>query len=121
MNKILSISLFLCIFLTACSQKSTTHVVAHSQPIPIVHPTKPRPVIIREVNVKVLEKSQVEEKIKQSEATGERFAIMTISPDSFENLGLNLADIIRYIQQSQAIIEYYRRIEMTISEDSNND
>ena len=69
----------------------------------------------------VITKDNINEKIEELEAQGFEFVLFALTPQGYQNLSINIADLRRYIQQQNAIIvtlkEYYESPQKT-SEDS---
>ena len=59
----------------------------------------------------VITKDNINEKIKEFEAQGYEFVLFGLTPQGYQNLSINIADLRRFIQQQNAIVitlkEYY--------------
>lgn len=69
----------------------------------------------------VITKDNINEKIEELNAQGSEFVLFALTPQGYQNLSINIADLRRYIQQQNAVIftlkEYYESPQKT-SEDS---
>lgn len=89
----------MCLFLTACT-KIVEVPIPVKTPIHIHKPTKIEPLNPREVNFQV-----VSTKEPSTYINDKSYVALTIK--DYENLSLNLNDIIAYIKKQNAVIIYY--------------
>ena len=114
MNKLI-IALLAVVFVAGCSGHQRTvkeiDIVKNVRPIEVLHPPLPEGVTWEEVQIVVLTPEVMRDLLRKFE-TGELnegdlvFAAMT--PDGYEHLAVNLAEIKRYIEDQRAVIMYYR-------------
>lgn len=101
------IALVACLFLiSGCSildKKRTT--IVKQEPFMLVHPSSPDEVTMREVKWKVLTPEIAE---RMLETDKDKFVFIALTPDHYENLSLNMQEIIRYMKEQKQIIFYYR-------------
>ena len=94
----------LCVFLVGCGADSL-HIDTAPVKISIIQPTAPAPVSMLPVEFKVINKTNQNSQLPELLSNNSAFIAMTAR--DYENLSLNLADIVRYIKQQQGIIKYY--------------
>jgi hypothetical protein len=101
--------LVVCLLATACApgvqELKTTTVQVET-----IAPPMPRPIQIETFEVEILEKEQLRKMIQESDQKNQSLYITTISSQSVANLMRNISETIRYIEQSQAVIEYYQQL-----------
>jgi hypothetical protein len=76
--------------------------------IKYIHPAPPAPLALRDIQWRVLNAEELE-KYLEANREGE-LALFALETRGYESLALNMQEIIRYIREQQAIINYYRRI-----------
>lgn len=74
--------------------------------IQYIHPAPPAEMTLREVKWRVFNKEELEKYIEENE--GIEFALFALETEEYEDLALNMQEIIRYIQEQKGIIIYYR-------------
>lgn len=80
------------------------------QPIPVFHPPLPNSIGWQEVEWKVLTPAIMKEMLDQIEAGQQpTFVFYGLTPDGYRALSENVADIQRYIKQSNTLLMYYRK------------
>lgn len=106
MKKYLVIPLLLA--LTSCASTQIQTVYRYSErPVPVEPQTQP--VNMRDVQWKVLTKTELAAIVKEQEANPDpNFALFALTPKGFEALSSNLVDINRFMQEQNEVIEYYR-------------
>jgi hypothetical protein len=67
----------------------------------------PRPIKLNDVRWYAITSDNVEEFLFEYERKNGAVAVIATSVIGYENLSLNLSEIKRYIEQQQAIIDYY--------------
>lgn len=93
-----------CMLLAACGSQSLT-VTTQAAKLTVAKPIEPTPLQMLPIDFKVMNKTNQEEQIKQLLIDNESFVAITVR--DYENLRINLSDVLRYIQQQQAMIKYY--------------
>lgn len=81
-------------------------------PIPIAHPTLPRPIDLKDPRWYVVSDSNVDdflEEIKEQNNGQVVFVAMTIK--DYELMAYNMQEIRRYINQTKEVILYYRTLD----------
>jgi hypothetical protein len=71
------------------------------------HPAPPPQMVMREVKWTVLNREQLENFLADN--PGE-FAFFILTDKGYENLSLNMQEIIRYISEQKEVMLYYRRL-----------
>lgn len=113
MSKLFALALI--VFVSGCSLFGGTKpadpvkVENRVRPIPVFHPPLPEGVTWQEVKWKVLTPETMREYLNDLE-NGEApvLAFYALTPEGYRALSENVADIQRYIQQSNALLVYYR-------------
>lgn len=105
MNKIALI--FSISLLSACGG---ANINVKSDPVErvIIHPAPPAEMTLREVEWKVLNKERLEELLEEG---GDDIVFFALTTENYEDLGLNMQEIIRYIREQKDIIIYYRKLD----------
>lgn len=111
------LSLLLASNLIGCaSGEIVTRTIIKGQDIPLrVHP---RPVKLNDVKWYAITSDNIEEFVAEYEERNGPFAVIATSVIGYENLSINFAEIKRYIEQQQAIIDYYES-QVTMNNDIN--
>jgi hypothetical protein len=79
------------------------------QPIPVFHPPLPETVTWQEVEWKVLTPETMQEYLDAyDEGAARAMVFYGLTPEGYRALSENVADIQRYITQSNALLLYYR-------------
>ena len=91
------------------------------QPIPVFHPPMPREINWLEVEWRVWTPELMQEyldKIERGEAPAQVYYGVTTR--TYESLSMNMADIERYLKDTRALLEYYRKnlVEIVIEENT---
>jgi len=114
MNKSLAV-LTLVLLTSGCSLFHSAvrpvEVEKRVQPIEILHPPLPDPLVWEKVEWKVLTVDQMREIIKlvDSGKLTERNAVFfAVTPEGYEHLSLNMAEIKRLIEGQKSVIMYYK-------------
>lgn len=92
--------------LSACTTTDRIEVSTVEEQLNISIVDRPRPLNLNDVNFRVVSAANLEEFVREYE-NGNDQAWFMISPRDYENLALNLAELRRYIRQSNEIIVYY--------------
>lgn len=108
LKQLLIINIFF-LFLAACSTINPLTVTKIETKIDIPIQSHPSPVVTREVYFYVVNGENFENFKKRFEQENGQFVFYAISPKDYENLALNMNDIIRYLKQQKAIIVYYEK------------
>lgn len=98
----------LTLLLSGCAGrlKVAPPILVEAAPEQKIRLTRPDPMVLRELEWFVYSQKNIELLRKKVEDT----ALLCLVPRDYEDLGLNLADIVRYIQQLQAMIEGYEKL-----------
>lgn len=96
------------LLLTSCGLFTrNVEVTANSDDPIVIHPNPPDQVSLREVEWVVLNRERLEELL--SENPNQEIVLFALSAKGYENLSLNMQELLRYIQDQKNIILYYRR------------
>jgi hypothetical protein len=98
--------LILLAFLTACTKPESLDTSSI-----ILPPPSPEPIVTRSVEFKVINAQTLESIDTQSTSW------YALNSKNYENLAYNMQEILRYLKQQQAVIEYYE----TTTNTSNTD
>ena len=82
-----------------------SRTIVKKQEIPLR--AHPRPIKLNDVRWYAITSDNVEEFLLEYERKNGAVAVIATSVIGYENLSLNLSEIKRYIEQQQAIIDYY--------------
>ena len=97
------------ILLTGCSRTPETEVVLQTeyqkQNIPIQE--RPKKVVYPPVDWYVVTEENLEEFVQRINDDTGNSVFFAVTPKGYENLAIGIADLRRYIKDSQAIIGYY--------------
>lgn len=94
--------------LVGCSNWNPTRTTrVYERPV-ILHPPKPDPANIRDVEWKVWNRESLEKVLEESDPNDKKFSFFVLDAKNYENLSLNMQEIIRYIEEENAIIRYYQ-------------
>ena len=102
---LLFISLFL---LPGCGllKKDITVTAEIEEPI-FIHPAPASSMIMKEVEWTVMNPDRIKE-LAKSLGPDDKVALFVLSAQGYENLSMNMAEIMRFIKDQQAIILYYK-------------
>lgn len=112
MNKLLLLPI-VAVLLSGCSvfwkKEQPVEFEKRIQPIPVFHPPLPEAITWQQVEWKVLTPETMEEYLNDYRA-GEAPARVYygLTPEGYRALSENVADIQRYISQTNSLLEYYR-------------
>jgi len=99
--------LILCLIIAGCAAPPIKIDTIPIEPV-IIQPAPPARLTMLPVNLIVVNKANQESQLKTIFSNDDSF--VAINMQSYENISLNFADITRYIQQQQDIIDYYKTI-----------
>jgi hypothetical protein len=103
-TKLLLASLF-AIALTGCTTPDVTVKADPVKPV-LIHPAPPPAMTMRKLEWRVYNRQQLEEILRTN--PGE-VIIVGLTPKGYENLTVNMQEIIRYIKEQKEVIIYYRK------------
>jgi hypothetical protein len=112
---------FLCLVLlvAACGPDTKTlEIQTSSAKITISEPPSPRELVMQPINVNVITQENFQELAAQLQ-TDPKSVFLMMTPNDYESLASNVAELRRYIAQQAAIVQYYRNIIKTITTSSN--
>ncbi len=123
MNKIIVLTLIVllggCSWFGGAKPLPPVEIEKRIQPIPVFHPPLPEEVTWQEVKWKVLTPETMAEYLKDlEEGNAPVTAWYALTPESYRALSENVADIQRFIVNSNALLVYYREnlIEIVIEQ-----
>lgn len=99
--------LMLTTLISACTTTQTIPVPVGDNKCNIIHPEKPRAVYMDEVKIKVLSNKDLEKMASESKDSD---MFYFISGGDYAALVKNVAEIKRFISQTNDVMEYYRSI-----------
>lgn len=104
MKKFFFTTAILVVILQACSPQPTVITQQKLVDSPqIVIPPRPKPIEVLDVNFDVLSKEEVIQIVQSEDFKN----LLSLSPQEYENLVLNLQDTQRYVDSLERIIDYY--------------
>ena len=95
------------VLLTSGCQGVRIFATPPEEPI-VIHPPPPPAVVMRDVEWTVYNRERLEELL--AENPNKEIVLITLTPRGYENLSLNIADVLRYVREQKEIILYYRRL-----------
>ena len=93
--------------LVACGHKQMDIKATPEEKI-VIHPAPPPQLNMREVKWVLFNREKIEQMLK--EYPDQEIVLFALSAKGYENLALNLDDIIVYLDDQKDIIIYYRRL-----------
>lgn len=107
----------LCLLLAACGSENAISFTTKSTELTVTKPQDPVALQMMPVDFLVVNKTNQTE---QTQALfGENDSFIALRIRDYENLRVNLSDVLRYIRQQQAVIKYYQ--DMTQKQDDKNE
>lgn len=108
----------LCLSLVSCGPNvKELEIKTSNTKITVSEPPSPRELVISTLNVNVVTAENFKELEAQLKADPKSvFLVMT--PSDYENLASNIAEMRRYMLQQGAIVQYYRDMVKTITQDT---
>lgn len=103
MKNILIISCLL--LLSACGHDKMNIKADPVEPI-VIHPPVPDQLQLREVKWTVFNRAKLEQLL--ADYPNQEIVLFALSAKGYENLSLNMAEIIRYLKEQKGVIIYYR-------------
>ncbi len=107
----LLITVAMAAMLSACAttppEKPPIPQVQPTEQVMVIHPNPPPGLNMRDVKWRVLNRAQLENLLK---TTAGDFVIYGMTVQNYENLSLNLQEVIRYIEEQKEMIIYYRKL-----------
>ena len=94
------------LFLTACG--GTKHINIKAEPVKpvIIHPAVPAQLQMRKVEWTVFNRKKLEKLL--ADYPDQEIVFFTLSAKGYENLSLNIGEIIRYLKEQKNVIIFYR-------------
>jgi hypothetical protein len=81
--------------------------VQPTEQVMVIHPAPPPGLNMRDVKWRVLNREQLEYLLKTTQGD---FVMYAMTVKNYENLSLNLQEVIRYIEEQKEMIIYYRKL-----------
>lgn len=94
------------LFLTACSGSKDINIKAEPVNPIIIHPVIPAQLQMRKVEWTVFNRKKLEKLL--ADYPDQEIVFFTLSARGYENLSLNMGEIIRYLKEQKNVIIYYR-------------
>jgi hypothetical protein len=91
--------------LSACETTGTNIVAEPVKPV-LIHPAPPPGMTMRKLEWRVFNRQQLEEILSTTDG---EVIIVGLTPKGYENLTVNMQEIIRYIREQKEVIIYYRK------------
>lgn len=103
MRNILVIGIML--LLSACGGGKINVQATPEEPI-VIHPPVPDQLQLREVKWTVFNRAKIEQLL--ADFPNQEIVLFALSAKGYENLSLNVAEILRYLKEQKGVIIYYR-------------
>lgn len=113
-GKILSL-LAASLLLTNCATTTPPTTVYVDRAIPIK--VRPRPLNLQKVEAHAISDKNLEDYLNANMARNGSIAFIAFDVRYYENLSINLQEILRYLRQQTALIEYYEGLAQKDSDD----
>jgi len=115
-HKLGLLGLLMCLFISACGPDvKKLEIQTATTKITVQEPTAPRELVMQPINVNVI----TNENFKDLEAqlkSDPKSVFLVLTPNDYESLASNVAELRRYIAQQSAIVQYYRDVVKTLSQ-----
>jgi len=95
------------LFLASCAFTREVEVTADTEDPIVIHPNPPDQLALKEVEWLVLNRERLEQIL--AENPDQDVVLFALTAKGYENLSLNMQELLRYVQDQKAIILYYRR------------
>jgi hypothetical protein len=115
LRKLQIIPLLAIILLTSgCFGSKIVDVKADPVERTIIHPNVPDQLSMRKVEWTVFNRAKIEKLLK--DYPDQEIVLFALSAKGYENLSLNMAEVIRYLKEQKNVIIYYRGAFLTAEE-----
>ena len=94
--------------ISACSGVKVVDVKADVVEQTVIHPNLPAQLSMRKVDWTVFNRAKIEKLL--ADYPDREIVLFALSAKGYENLSLNVAEIIRYVKEQKNVIIYYREI-----------
>lgn len=94
--------------LSACNGAKVVDIKADVVEQTVIHPNLPAQLSMRKVDWTVFNRAKIEKLL--ADYPDQEIVLFALSAKGYENLSLNVAEIIRYVKEQKNIIIYYREI-----------
>lgn len=98
--------LFTLLFLAACGGIKPINIIAEPVDPIVIHPNLPAQLSMRKVEWTVFNRKKLEKLL--ADFPNQEIVFFAISAKGYENLSLNMSEIIRYLKEQKNVIIYYR-------------
>lgn len=111
------------LLLSACSGAKVVDIKATPVQQTVIHPPVPAQLSMRNVDWTVFNRAKIEKLL--ADYPNQEIVLFALSAKGYENLSLNVGEIIRYVKEQKNVIIYYREIlpeaETLTEEDANEE
>lgn len=98
--------IFTMLFIAGCGGVKDVDIKATPvQPV-VIHPPIPDQLQMREVKWTVFNREKIEKLL--ADYPNQEIVLFALSAKGYENLSLNMAEVIRYLKEQKGVIIYYR-------------
>lgn len=101
-----AIVLLSALFLSGCFGAKKVDIKADPVEPTVIHPTLPDQLQMREVKWTVFNREKLEQLL--ADFPNQEIVLFALSAKGYENLSLNMAEVIRYLKEQKGVIIYYR-------------
>lgn len=98
--------LFTLLFLTACGGTKNIKITAEPVDPIVLHPNLPAQLSMRNVEWTVFNREKLEKLL--ADFPNQEIVFFALSAKGYENLSLNMGEVIRYLKEQKNVIIYYR-------------
>jgi len=92
--------------LSGCFGAKTVDIKADPVAPVVIHPPLPDQLQMREVKWTVFNRAKIEKLL--ADYPDQEIVLFAVSTKGYENLSLNMAEVIRYLKEQKGVIVYYR-------------
>lgn len=103
--------------LASCASVPELNITSTPATIEYIKQPNPKPVKLKKIEWVVITEQNFLAKFQEIKNKNGRMVLFALTPEDYEKLSLNVADIKRYLEQNNEIIVYYETI---LDENSNN-
>ncbi len=98
--------LFTLLFLAACGGDKNVKIKAEPVDPIVIHPNLPAQLSMRKVEWTVFNREKLEKLL--ADFPNQEIVFFALSAKGYENLSLNMGEVIRYLKEQKNVIIYYR-------------
>ncbi len=98
--------IFAMLFLAACGGVKPVNIIAEPVDPIVIHPNLPAQLSMRNVEWTVFNREKLEKLL--ADFPNQEIVFFALSAKGYENISLNMGEVIRYLKEQKNVIIYYR-------------